>query len=345
MKLGKKNLQTLKEDIIFAINEKEKNQMMVLHSSWFLSLIIEYYLIGDVVSNSLFILALILILFFQILRFLNMKYLGIYWTPYPVAFRNQKILSQGMYRFIRHPNYLIVIGEFLLIPLIGKCYWTLSVFSMLNFLFLLNRIKIEEDALNHVAEYRGLNMKKKLIPFIFGFLTILRSEAGSIGLNSRKYKDAKNSPNYFMFTGESTKFGFITTSYDGYAKEGNLTFDESDDHIKNIILELKASGIDTDNSLRDEKMRDLCLDVKKFPIIRVEIPEIDKRKEHQKVVATFILRNKSIPLDVKIHKTGTKIFKGDSEFKFSETDMPDPSIAIAKIKDKFKIQFQVELSE
>lgn len=345
MKLGKKNLERLSEDLIYPLNVVERNQMLILHSLWFLSLFTEYYFRGELIGNVPMITAIIILIIFQILRFYIMKSLGVYWTPYPVAFKNQKILTSGMYRFIRHPNYLIVIGEFIIVPLIGKCLWTAVIFSTLNILFLRNRIKIEENALQQMPDYKGLNMKKKLIPFIFGIFTILRSEAGSIGFSSKKFKEAKNASNYFMFTGESTKFGFITTSYDGYAKEGHLNYAEENGKIKNIVLELKSSKIDTDNSLRDEKMHELCLEVKKFPLIKVEIPEIDSVKEDQKVSGTMFLRNKSIPLDVHIHKTGPHTFTGDSEFKFADTEMPDPSIAIAKIKDEFKIHFQVNLSE
>ena len=58
-----------------------------------------------------------------------------------------KIVNRGPYKFVNHPNYLAVIIEIAVIPVIFSCYYTSLFFTILNILILKRRIKIEETAL------------------------------------------------------------------------------------------------------------------------------------------------------------------------------------------------------
>jgi methyltransferase len=55
---------------------------------------------------------------------------------------------------VRHPNYLVVIVEFITLPLLGGAVGTALVFSMLNGLILRRRIAVEEAALMDLPAYR-----------------------------------------------------------------------------------------------------------------------------------------------------------------------------------------------
>jgi methyltransferase len=57
------------------------------------------------------------------------------------------LVHGGPYRFLSHPNYLVVIGEIALLPLVFGQVVTALVFSVLNGAVLAWRIPIEEAAL------------------------------------------------------------------------------------------------------------------------------------------------------------------------------------------------------
>ncbi len=59
----------------------------------------------------------------------------------------------GLYRWIRHPNYLGVVLEILALPLLGGAWMTALVFSLANGLLLRHRIGREEAALEQSGGY------------------------------------------------------------------------------------------------------------------------------------------------------------------------------------------------
>jgi methyltransferase len=63
------------------------------------------------------------------------------------------IVDWGPYRYVRHPNYTIVITEILALPLVHSAYLSALVFSVLNAGVLWQRILYEETALFIRPEY------------------------------------------------------------------------------------------------------------------------------------------------------------------------------------------------
>ena len=57
------------------------------------------------------------------------------------------LVRHGPYRFLSHPNYLVVIGEIALLPLVFGQITNAIVFSVLNSAVLIWRIRIEEAVL------------------------------------------------------------------------------------------------------------------------------------------------------------------------------------------------------
>lgn len=73
--------------------------------------------------------------------------LGPYWTTRIVTLDSAPLVRKGPYRFVRHPNYLIVAGEIALLPLAFGEVWVAVVFGVLNAAMLYWRIRQEESAL------------------------------------------------------------------------------------------------------------------------------------------------------------------------------------------------------
>lgn len=73
--------------------------------------------------------------------------LGEWWTTRIVTVPGAPLTHRGPYRFIRHPNYLVVSFEIATVPLIFDAWEIAVAFSVLNGLLLAHRIAVEDDAL------------------------------------------------------------------------------------------------------------------------------------------------------------------------------------------------------
>lgn len=89
----------------------------------------------------------ILYVLVQGLRVWTMASLGALWTTRIIVVPHAPLVRTGPYRFLRHPNYVVVVLEIALLPLaLGS--WPVALgFSVANALALALRIKAEEDTL------------------------------------------------------------------------------------------------------------------------------------------------------------------------------------------------------
>ena len=72
------------------------------------------------------------------------------------------------YRFLRHPNYLAVVLEFLALPLAGGAVASAAVLSLLNGAVLFDRIRAEERLLASIPGYEeAFAGRARLIPRLF----------------------------------------------------------------------------------------------------------------------------------------------------------------------------------
>ena len=90
-------------------------------------------------------LALFVVL--QVLRVWTLRTLGDRWTTRIIIVPGETLVARGPYRFVNHPNYLVVIGEIAVLPLVFGLGWTALVFSLLNAAVLITRIRAEGRAL------------------------------------------------------------------------------------------------------------------------------------------------------------------------------------------------------
>ena len=83
----------------------------------------------------------------QALRYWAIVTLGSRWNVKIIVVPGERPITDGPYRFIRHPNYVAVALEMVCVPLIHGCWLTAIVFSIANALVLQTRIRGEEKAL------------------------------------------------------------------------------------------------------------------------------------------------------------------------------------------------------
>ncbi len=114
---------------------------VVLHGSWLLALAI--FVAPDATPNwSLLTVFLVL----QILRVWIVASLGPYWTTRVITIEGEPSVRRGPYRYLRHPNYVVVALEIPALPLALNLTWLALAFGLLNFALLLYRISVEDKA-------------------------------------------------------------------------------------------------------------------------------------------------------------------------------------------------------
>ena len=121
--------------------------LIALHAAFFLSLILEVLFVGNGPASwwwlpcGLFVCA-------QVLRYWSIASLGRRWNTKIMVLPDAPPLHRGPYRFLRHPNYVAVAVELLVIPLMWQAYFTAVIFTLLNALIMSVRIPTETRALS-----------------------------------------------------------------------------------------------------------------------------------------------------------------------------------------------------
>jgi len=127
-------------------DKKGYKLIVIMHTCFFISLILEKIYFKRELSEY-WIIFFIIFAAAQMLRYLAIVSLGKFWNTKIIVLSGSSLIKKGPYSFLKHPNYIAVITEILVIPLIFSCYITCIIFSALNIFVLIRRIKIEEAAL------------------------------------------------------------------------------------------------------------------------------------------------------------------------------------------------------
>lgn len=83
----------------------------------------------------------------QLLRVWVIASLGSRWTTRIISLPGEALVQRGPYRFLRHPNYVVVVGEIAALPLAFGLPSYALIFSALNALVLWVRIRAEDRTL------------------------------------------------------------------------------------------------------------------------------------------------------------------------------------------------------
>lgn len=117
--------------------------MVALHVSWLVAIIVWANVSVapvDVIFVGLYILL-------QAFRLWVMASLGRYWTTRIITLPEAPLVIRGPYKFLRHPNYVVVTLEVATLPLVFGAWPIAVIFSLLNAAMLWVRIGAENAAL------------------------------------------------------------------------------------------------------------------------------------------------------------------------------------------------------
>jgi len=128
--------------------------LVAMHALWLLSTLVEGLLRGPDVP-TLWPVPMTLFLLAQLLRYWAILSLGEYWNTRVLIVPGTTLVRRGPYRYLRHPNYVVVAAEIATFPLIFGAWVTALAFSALDAALLYVRIKTENRALAELAKPGG----------------------------------------------------------------------------------------------------------------------------------------------------------------------------------------------
>jgi len=119
--------------------------MISMHAAWLVSL----WLLGADQEVDPWLLSGFVLL--QGLRWWVLSTVGPRWTTRIIILPGAPLVTDGPYRYISHPNYLVVAAEIALLPLALHLPLMALIFSGLNAAVLFIRIRAESEALSGIS--------------------------------------------------------------------------------------------------------------------------------------------------------------------------------------------------
>lgn len=115
--------------------------IVAVHALWLIGL---WWLAPDRPIDGFWLGLFVLI---EIARIWVLATLGRRWTTRIIVLPNAPLVRRGPYRFVNHPNYLVVVGEIAILPLVFGLWRIALIFTLLNAAVIAIRIREENRAL------------------------------------------------------------------------------------------------------------------------------------------------------------------------------------------------------
>ncbi len=146
--LARRNTAALLAKGAFEFAPRHYPAIMFMHALWLTSL----WIFGAARVISPTWLAVFLLL--QVLRAWTLMTLGPRWTTRIIILPGAPLVTNGPYRILSHPNYLVVVGEIAVLPLCLGLPWLALIFSAVNAILLSIRIRAETIALTGLTDVK-----------------------------------------------------------------------------------------------------------------------------------------------------------------------------------------------
>src|SRR5699024_9957945 len=164
--IAKRNEQRLKAHGAIEVGEQHYKWFIIVHIAFFIGIILEMTLVGHIATEINADL-LTISLATQLMRVWCITSLGTYWNTRIIILPNSTLIKKRPYKYVSHPNYIIVGFELCIIPLLFGAYVTALVFPLIHILLSTVRIPLENEALkgtssaNATFKHGGMQIKKR----------------------------------------------------------------------------------------------------------------------------------------------------------------------------------------
>jgi methyltransferase len=150
---SRRNLARTGSGATAANDARHFGAMVAVHSGLIALPAVEVSMRGQGAPVGLFAVALAVYLTAQGVRYWAISSLGRAWNARAVVDPALGVVTGGPYRWIRHPNYLAILLEFLAVPAAGGAWISMVLLNALHLPLLARRIQREEALLGRVPGY------------------------------------------------------------------------------------------------------------------------------------------------------------------------------------------------
>lgn len=126
--------------------------MVAVHTAVLVGAPLEVVTLHRPLQPTIAAISLVALVFAQLMRAWIFRTLGSSWNTRVV--QPVGIVTSGPYRYVRHPNYAIVILEIVALPLVHGAWLTALLGTIANALVLARRIPLEERVLSRDENWR-----------------------------------------------------------------------------------------------------------------------------------------------------------------------------------------------
>jgi methyltransferase len=151
LRISKRHLRTMRAEGAFEVGAGHYPWMVALHTSFLISCVAEVWLLDRPWRPAVAAVSMMVLAAAAGLRWWTLTTLGERWTTRVMVIPGEELVTDGPFRFLRHPNYLAVIMEIAAIPMVHCAWLTAGVFSVANLVLLKERIRVEDGALSRAA--------------------------------------------------------------------------------------------------------------------------------------------------------------------------------------------------
>jgi len=141
--IARRNTARLLENGAHEVGAEHYPYMLMLHTFWIMALVAWVIAVPPRVNAYFFLFYAILLG----LRVWVISSLGPFWTTRIITIPNLPLVRRGPYKYVRHPNYIVVAAEIAVVPLMFAAWEIALIFSALNAWMMRVRIGAENKAL------------------------------------------------------------------------------------------------------------------------------------------------------------------------------------------------------
>lgn len=147
LKIARHNEQWMKSRGGIEKGAEHYKWFIILHTAFFMSILFEVLIIGESQPKQLNVYLLTIFLLTQVGRVWCIYTLGKFWNTKIIVIPGVSLIRKGPYKYMKHPNYVIVGVELFIIPMLFGAYMTAIIFPILHIILLRVRIPREDKAL------------------------------------------------------------------------------------------------------------------------------------------------------------------------------------------------------
>jgi methyltransferase len=132
--------------------------MVGLHAAFLTGCAVEPYVRETHPIPAVTVVAVVVAVLCQLMRWWILKTLGPQWNVRVIVVPGASRITGGPYRWLAHPNYVVVALEGVVLPAVHASWITAGIFTVLNAALMVVRLRVENAALSTLAAPSGSRM-------------------------------------------------------------------------------------------------------------------------------------------------------------------------------------------